>query len=87
LKFRGVYLHTPVDEKSLDAPEFLPLYDMMVEYDLPIVIHPMRKPTHPDYLTEKESKYNIFSMFGWPYDTSTAMARLVCTALWKIIPA
>ena len=86
LKFRGVYLHTPVDEKPLDAPEFLPLYEMMVKYDLPIVIHPMRKPTHPDYLTEKESKYNIFSMFGWPYDTSTAMARLVCSGIMENYP-
>ena len=86
LKFRGVYLHTPVDEKPLDAPEFMPLYEMMVKYDLPIVIHPMRKPTHPDYLTEKESKYNIFSMFGWPYDTSTAMARLVCSGIMENYP-
>jgi len=55
LKFRGVYLHTPVDEKPLDAPEFMPLYEKMSQYDLPIVIHPMRKYTHPDFLTEKES--------------------------------
>jgi aminocarboxymuconate-semialdehyde decarboxylase len=86
LKFRGVYLHTPVDEKPLDAPEFLPLYEMMAEYDLPIVIHPMRKPTHPDYLTEKESKYNMFSLFGWPYDTTSAMARLVFSGIMEKYP-
>ncbi len=86
LKFRGVYIHTPVDEKPLDNPEFMPLYEMMLEYDLPIVIHPMRKPTHPDYLTEKESMYNIFSMFGWPYDTTTAMTRLVCSGIMEKYP-
>jgi len=86
LKFKGVYLHTPVDEKPLDLPEFLPLYEKMSQYDLPIVIHPMRKPSHPDYLTEDESKYWIFSLFGWPYDTTSAMARLVCSGIMERYP-
>jgi predicted TIM-barrel fold metal-dependent hydrolase len=86
LKFKGVYLHTPVDEKPLDAPEFLPLYEKMAEYDLPIVIHPMRKVDHPDYLTEKVSKYNMFSLFGWPYDTTSAMARLVFSGIMEKYP-
>jgi predicted TIM-barrel fold metal-dependent hydrolase len=86
LKFKGVYLHTPVDEKPLDSPEFLPLYEMMSRYDLPIVIHPMRRIDHPDYLTEKESKYNMFSLFGWPYDTTSAMARLVFSGIMEKYP-
>ncbi len=86
LKFKGVYLHTPVDEKPLDAPEFLPLYEKMSRYDLPIVIHPMRRVDHPDYLTEKESKYNMFSLFGWPYDTTSAMARLVFSGIMEKYP-
>lgn len=86
LKFRGVYLHTPVDEKPLDNPEFLPLYEKMCEYDLPIVIHPMRKMDHPDYLTEKVSKYNMFSLFGWPYDTTSAVARLVFSGILEKYP-
>ena len=86
LKFKGVYIHTPVDEKPLDAPEFLPLYEKMVEYDLPIVIHPMRRVDHPDYLTEKVSKYNMFSLFGWPYDTTSAMARLVFSGIMEKFP-
>ncbi len=81
LGFRGVYIHTPVDEKPLDFPEFMPLYAKMQAYDLPIVIHPMRKPDHPDYLSEKSSKYNMFSMFGWPYDTTSAMGRLVFSGI------
>jgi len=86
LKFKGVYLHTPVDEKPLDAPEFLPLYEKMSGYDLPIVIHPMRKVDHPDYLTEKTSRYNMFSLFGWPYDTTSAMARLVFSGIMEKYP-
>ena len=86
LKFKGVYLHTPVDEKPLDAPEFIPLYEKMSYYDLPIVIHPMRKVDHPDFLTEKTSKYNLFSLFGWPYDTTVAMARLVYSGIMEKYP-
>lgn len=86
LNFKGVYLHTPVDEKPLDAPEFLPLYEKMSRYDLPVVIHPMRRVDHPDYLTEKESKYNMFSLFGWPYDTTSAMARLVFSGIMEKYP-
>ena len=86
LKFKGVYLHTPVDEKPLDAPEFLPLYEKMSQYDLPIVIHPTRKVDHPDYLTEKTSRYNMFSLFGWPYDTTSAMARLVFSGIMEKYP-
>jgi predicted TIM-barrel fold metal-dependent hydrolase len=86
LRFKGVYLHTPVDEKPLDSPEFLTLYEKMAEYDLPIVIHPMRKIDHPDYLTEKQSKYNMFSLFGWPYDTTSAMARLVFSGIMEKYP-
>ena len=86
LRFKGVYIHTPVDEKPLDAPEFMPLYEKMSQYDLPIVIHPMRKQDHPDFLTEKVSKYNMFSLFGWPYDTTAAMARLVFSGIMEKYP-
>ncbi len=86
LRFNGVYIHTPVDEKPLDNPEFLPLYEKMVEYDLPIVIHPMRKMDHPDFLTEKQSKYILFSLFGWPYDTTAAMSRLVFSGIMEKYP-
>ena len=86
LNFRGVYIHTPVNEIPLDHPMFLPLYEKMAEYDLPIVIHPMRKADHPDYLTEKVSEYYMFSLFGWPYDTTAAMARLVFSGIMEKHP-
>ena len=86
LKFNGVYIHTPVDERPLDEPEFLPLFEKMAAYDLPVVLHPMRKIDHPDYLTEKASKYMMFSLFGWPYDTTSAMARLVFSGIMERYP-
>jgi len=46
----------------------------------------MRKMDHPDFLTEKESKYLIFGLFGWPYDTTAAMARLVFSGIMEKYP-
>jgi predicted TIM-barrel fold metal-dependent hydrolase len=66
LRLRGVLIYTPVNDKPLDAPEFMPLYEKMSRYNLPILIHPMRNPDYPDYRTETESKYRLYNTFGWP---------------------
>jgi aminocarboxymuconate-semialdehyde decarboxylase len=40
----------------------------------------------PDYKSEQKSKYEIWWTFGWPYETSTAMARLVFSGLMDRLP-
>lgn len=77
LKFKGVQVYTPCNEKPLDSPEFLPLYEMMTKYDLPIWLHPSRASVVGDYKGEKESKYRVFQTISWPYETTVAMVRLV----------
>ncbi len=77
LNFKGIQICTDINGKPLDAPEFMPLYEKMGKYDLPILLHPTRPATIPDYTTENASKYKIHHMLGWPYDTSVAMVRLV----------
>jgi predicted TIM-barrel fold metal-dependent hydrolase len=86
LGLKGVQVLTPVNEKPLDAPEFLPLFEKMAEYDLPVWIHPRRGQDYPDYRTEEESKYRIFSVFGWPYETTVAMTRIVFSGLLETYP-
>jgi predicted TIM-barrel fold metal-dependent hydrolase len=49
----------------------------MARYDLPIWLHPYRGPAWSDYPTEDKSQFEIWWTFGWPYDTSVAMARIV----------
>jgi aminocarboxymuconate-semialdehyde decarboxylase len=73
----GVQFFSNVDGRPLDLPEFKPLFETMADFDLPIWIHPARGGNFPDYLTEEKSKYEIWFVFGWPYETSVAMARLV----------
>lgn len=86
LKFRGVQVNTPVNDKPLDSPEFMPLYEKMAQYNLPLWIHPERPVDYADYRTEKRSKYMIFHIFGWPYETVAAMTRLVFSGVLEKYP-
>jgi len=40
----------------------------------------------PDYASEQRSRYEIWWCFGWPYDSSVAMARLVFSGLFDRHP-
>jgi predicted TIM-barrel fold metal-dependent hydrolase len=86
LGFRGIYVHSNINGKPLDSPEFLPLYEKMSQYDLPIYIHPWRSDDVAEYAAEKTSKYMIASVFGWPYETTAAMTRLVFSGILPKYP-
>lgn len=83
---RGLQLFTNVCGKPLVAPEFLPLFDAMAAFDLPIWLHPYRGADFPDYASEERSLYEIWWTFGWPYETSVAMARIVFAGLFDRHP-
>jgi uncharacterized protein len=86
LGFRGIYLHSNINGKPLDAEEFMPFYEMMAAFDLPIYIHPWRGDDFADYQTEESSKYLIAGIFGWPYETTVAMTRLVFSGILERYP-
>ncbi len=86
LGFKGVQIYTAVQGKPLSSEEFVPLYEMMTGLDLPIWIHPLRRSSVPDYPTEDVSYNQIFSIFGWPYDTTAAMTRLVFSGIFEKFP-
>jgi uncharacterized protein len=67
---------SPTSTVTLDAPEFLPLFERMQAFDLPILLHPRRTNTTSDYAGEDRSKFLVYTNFGWPFETSLAMARL-----------
>ena len=86
LKCRGLEITTPMNDKPLDSPEFMPLYEKMQGYNLPIYIHPSRLVTQADYKNEDKSKYFIYSLWGWIYETTVAMTRLVCSGVLEKYP-
>ena len=83
---RGFQIYTNVAGKPLDAPEFLPLFQEAARRDLPIWMHPARGANFTDYLTENKSQYEIWWTFGWPYETSAAMSRMVFSGLLDRLP-
>ncbi|MAG95466.1 MAG: amidohydrolase family protein [Alphaproteobacteria bacterium] len=83
---RGIEFYTNAKGKPLDLPEFEPIFDLMAAYDLPIWVHPARPAQFPDYQTEQKSLYEIWWTFGWPYETSAFMARMVFSGLFDRHP-
>ena len=82
----GVQMFSNVNGRALDAPEFAPLFARMAQLELPIWLHPARPANVADYPAEPRSKYDIWWAFGWPYETTAAMARLVFTGLFDRHP-
>jgi aminocarboxymuconate-semialdehyde decarboxylase len=82
----GVQVFTNVLGKPLTAPETLPLFELMAKLDLPLWLHPARGADFPDYQKESKSHYEIWWTFGWPYETSAAMAHIVFAGLFDRFP-
>lgn len=87
LKLRGIQIHTSIKGKPIDSPEFFPIFEKMVKYNLPIFLHPWRTMNRADYDNESQSLYKIWSTFGWPYETSAAMTRLVFGGIFEKLPS
>jgi uncharacterized protein len=83
---RGAQIFTNVAGKPLSAPEFRPVFARMATHNLPIWIHPMRGPNFPDYTSETESKDEIWFSFGWPYETTACVTRLIYSGLFDEFP-
>jgi aminocarboxymuconate-semialdehyde decarboxylase len=76
LKLCSVQIFSNVNGKPLDLTEFRPIFEICSKADLPILLHPARAIDVPDYSSEEDSKYLIWQVFGWPYETTAAMTRI-----------
>jgi predicted TIM-barrel fold metal-dependent hydrolase len=102
LHFKGILLHTPVYQyeegrppekgynfetmKTIEMPEYWPVYEMMAKYDLPIWIHPVGMGGVPAYKGEERGKYALSHIFGWPIESAVAMGRLVGSGIFVKYP-
>jgi len=87
LEARGVQICTNVAGRPLDEPEYFPVFEHATKkHDIPIWMHPARPGTRADYLNEPKSKYEIWQVLGWPYETSVAMAHMVFGGLFDRHP-
>src|SRR5262249_43312720 len=83
---RGIQFSTTVAGRPLDDPESQPVLAALAARALPIWLHPVRTAAMPDYPAEKKSRFEMWWCFGWPYDTSVAMARLVFAGVFDRHP-
>src|SRR5215470_6870707 len=83
---RGIQVFTNVAGKPLSAPEFRAIFQRMVTHDLPVWVHPMRGPNFPDYAGEQASEAEIWFSFGWPYETTACMTRLIYSGIFDELP-
>jgi uncharacterized protein len=84
---RGIQIISSVAGRPLDDPEFLPVFERISNHhDMPVWMHPARPASRADYAGEPKSKYEIWQVLGWPFETSVAMARMVFSGLLEKLP-
>src|SRR5438105_7742726 len=84
---RGIQIITSVAGRPLDDPEFFPVFEHISNHhDRPVWMHPARPGSRADYPGEPKSKYEIWQVLGWPFETSVAMARIVFSGLLEKLP-
>lgn len=102
LGFKGILMHTPIyayeegrplelgfnyeTVKPIDSLEFIPIYESMSKYNLPIWIHPYGEGGVPVYSGEKRGKYWLHHILGWPLESAMAMGRLVFSGILAKYP-
>jgi aminocarboxymuconate-semialdehyde decarboxylase len=82
----GIQLFTHVKGVPLSDPSLRPVFAAMAAHDLPIWVHPIRGPQTSDYATEPASEDDIWFMFGWPYETTACMTRLIFSGVFDEFP-
>jgi aminocarboxymuconate-semialdehyde decarboxylase len=84
---RGIQIGTNILGRPLDEAEFFPVFERMANHHrLPIWMPPLRQQSFADYRSEAKSRYEIWQVLGWPYETSAAMARIVFSGLFDKLP-
>jgi predicted TIM-barrel fold metal-dependent hydrolase len=86
LGFVGAYVAVGPTAKRLDHPDYEHLFKALVDLDATLWLHPSRPPIIPDYPDEKLSKFYEWQLVGWPYDTTTAMFRIVFAGVFDRYP-
>lgn len=77
----GPLIYTHVNGRALDQPGLEPFWDEVEKLGVPVWLHPDKPRSSADYADEDDSRYGLFLVLGWPYETSVAMARLVLSGV------
>lgn len=79
LGMAGIHIVSNIDGKVLDAPEFRAFFRKASATKTPIWLHPqLPRESSPEFVLEK--------MFGWVYETTLALSRLVFSHVMEECP-
>jgi uncharacterized protein len=84
LDCRGITVATNQNGKGLDSKEFYPVYERMARHNLPLFLHPTFWESYP--LAEQSQSWGFMSTFGWPFDTTQALWRLIMGGVMDEFP-
>ncbi len=81
LGFKGVYLFSNINQKTLDSPEFRPVFKHVAKLGVPMNMH----PTAPLNIVGTDQRSLIPGM-AYMFDTSLATVRLIMSGLFEDEP-
>lgn len=81
LGHRGVLLFSNINGRTLDEPEYFPLFKKITELDIPAFIH----PTNPSQLGQL-ADYRLTALMGFQFDTAAAVTRLIFAGVLERLP-
>lgn len=84
LDCRGVTVSSNQNGRGLDSLDYYPFYEKLVKYDLPLLIHPVHWESYP--LADNVKAWRLMHIFGWPFDTSQAVWRLIMSGVIDFYP-
>ena len=79
---RGVTIGTNHANKGVDDPQNEPFYEKVCEHDIPVFLHPMNWTSYN--LVEEDPA--VMRLFGWPFDTTIALLRLIVSGTMERYP-
>jgi uncharacterized protein len=83
----GAQIYTHVHGEAMDDARFDPFYARAAELGSLLQVHPCRSSAWADYPAEQRSRYEIWWTFGWEYDLSAFMARIVFSGVLERYPS
>jgi aminocarboxymuconate-semialdehyde decarboxylase len=81
LDMHGVQVFSNVDGRPVDSPGHMALYGAAADAGVPVWVHPQLHGWY-DWLSE----FELHRTFGWPFDTTIAMARMVFGGVFERHP-
>lgn len=79
LDMAGIQIFSNIDGRNLDDMEFRPFFAKANSTRTPIWLHPQLQ-------AEWSQQFLLDKIFGWPFDTTMAMARLVFSGIMEEYP-